>query len=59
MSAIIPRPIDRKETDPMIKSVNSCLKDGMAPDMGFHFICTYKAVSKFGSYRRYLYAKLD
>ena len=59
MSAIIPRPVDHTETDPMIKSVNSCLKHRMAPDMGFHFICTYKAVSKFGSYRRYLYAKLD
>ena len=59
MSAIISRPVYHKDTEPMIKSVNRCLKERMAPDIGFHFICTYKAVSTFGTYRRYLYAKLD
>lgn len=59
VSAIIPRPVDHIETDSMIRSVNKCLKDRMSIDMGFHFVCTYKAVSKFGTFRRYLYAKLD
>lgn len=59
VSAIIPRPVDHSETDSMIKSVNRYLNTRMASDMGFHFIHTYRSVCKFGSYRRYLYAKLD
>ena len=59
ISAIIPRPVDHEDTDSMIRSVNHHLRTKMSRDMGFHFICTYKAVSKFGTYRRYLFAKLD
>lgn len=59
MSAIIPRPIDNTDTDEMVKKVNKCLRSEMAPDLGFHFIETWKAVSKYGTFRRYLYAKKD
>lgn len=59
MSAIIPRPIDHTVTDSMIKAVNNSLRREIGPDLGFHFVETWKAVSKFGSYRRYMYAKLD
>ena len=35
MSAIIPRPVDHKDTDPVVKSVNRFLKDRIDPDMVF------------------------
>ena len=59
MSAILPRPCDHSETDGLIKDVNKCLRTQMSPDLGFHFIESWKAVSKFGTYRRYLFAKKD
>lgn len=59
VSGILPRPVDHDMTDSMIKKVNLCLRTRMSSDLGFKFICTYKAVSKYGTYRRYLYAKLD
>lgn len=59
MSAILPRPVDHDETDEMIKKVNGCLRSIMGPDLGFHFVETWKAVSKFGTFKRYLYAKND
>ena len=42
----------------MIKEVN-ILRTNMAPDLGFHFIETLKAVSGFGTFKRWLYAKND
>lgn len=59
VSSILPRPVDHDITDSMIKKVNLCLRTRMSQDLGFKFICSYKAVVKFGTYRRYLYAKLD
>ena len=59
VSSILPRPVDHSATDDIIKELNSCLKDTMSIDMGFKFICSYKAVSKFGTYQRYLFAKAD
>lgn len=59
ISSILPRPVDHNITDMMIKKVNSYLKTVMSRDMNFKFICSYKAVSKFGTFRRYFFAKLD
>ena len=59
ISAILPRPCDHEFTDPIIKDVNKCLRSAMGPDLGFHFIESWKAVSKFGTYSRYLFAKND
>ena len=59
MSAILPRPCDHEDTDAIIKDVNWCLRSKMGPDLGFHFIESWKAVSKFGTYSRYLFAKND
>ena len=59
MSSKLPRPVDHSATDDIIKEINSCLKHIMSIDMGFKFICSYKAVSKFGTYQRYLFAKAD
>lgn len=59
VSSILPRPIDHSITDGMIKQVNNYLKHRMSRDLNFTFVCSYKAVSKFGTFRRYLFAKLD
>lgn len=59
ISSILPRPLDHVDTDSMIKAVNSHLKTVMASDLNFHFIRSFRAVCKFGTYRRYLYAKKD
>ena len=59
ISSILPRPVDHHVTDPMIKDVNRFLNLEMSKDLGFKFVCSYKAVSKYGTYRRYLFAKLD
>lgn len=59
ISSILPRPVDHHVTDPMIKDVNRFLNLEMSRDLGFKFVCSYKAVSKYGTYRRYLFAKLD
>ena len=59
VSAILPRPVDHDDTDSMIKAVNTELRTKLSQDLGFHFICTYKDFVKFGTYRRYLYAKWD
>ena len=59
ISGILPRPVDHAVTDTMIKKVNNFLRLTMSSDLNFKFISTYKAVSKFGTYRRYLFAKLD
>ena len=56
ISAILPRPVDH---DRMIKKVNKCLRTEMGPDLGFHFVETWKAVSKCGTFSRYLCAKKD
>ena len=57
MSAIIRRPVDHDQTDEMIKNINKCLRSEMGPDLCFHFVETWKAVSKCGTFSRYLYAK--
>ena len=59
ISSILPRPLDHTDTDNMIKKVNTHLRTVMAPDLNFHFIRSYRAFSKYGTYRRYLYAKKD
>ena len=59
ISSILPRPVDHAVTDQMIKNVNTHLRTVMAPDLNFHFIRSFRALSKFGTYRRYLYAKRD
>ena len=59
ISSILPRPLDHVDTDPMIKDVNWHLRLVMASDLNFHFIRSFRAVSKFGTYRRYLFAKKD
>ena len=59
ISSILQRPVDHNVTDPMIKDVNRFLNLEMSRDLGFKFVCSYKAVSKYGTYRRYLFAKLD
>ena len=43
----------------MIKKVNGCLCSIMGPDLAVHFVETWKAVSKFWTFKRYLYAKND
>ena len=58
-SSILPRPVDHNVTDPMIKDVNRFLNLEMSRDFGVKFVCSYKAVSKYGTYRRYRLAKLD
>ena len=59
ISSILPRPLDHTDTDNMIKKVNTHLRTVMAPDLNFHFIRSHRAFSKYGTYRRYLYAKKD
>lgn len=59
VSSILPRPVDHQDTDPKIRKVNAYLKTVMSKDLNFKFICSYKAVSKFGTYSRYLFAKHD
>lgn len=59
VSSILPRPCDHDKTDNMIKDFNKSLRLEMASDLGFHFVESWKAVSKFGTYRRYLFAKKD
>lgn len=59
VSSILPRPCDHADTDSMIKNINKALRLEMASDLGFKFIESWKAVSKFGSFRRYLFAKHD
>lgn len=59
ISAILPRPLDHQVTDQVIREINNKLKNYLAPDLGCKFVCSYKAVCKFGTYRQYLYAKLD
>ena len=66
ISAIIPRPVDHEGTDSMIKSVNHHLRTKMCRDMGgggglyvLYVLIRHTAVSKFGTYRRYLFAKPD
>ena len=53
MSAIIPRSVDRDEIFEMFKKVNGFLRSIMEPDLGFHFVETWKTVSKFGTLNRY------
>ena len=59
VSSILPRPCDHTETDSMIKEINRVLNKEMGPDLGFRFVESWKAVCKFGTYRRYLFAKND
>ena len=59
VSSILPRPVDHSVSDDLIKKVNACLKNVMSADLNFKFACSYKAVVKFGTYRRYLFAKAD
>lgn len=59
VSSILPRPCDHLETDQMIKRVNKALRLHLSSDLGFHFVESWKTVSKFGTYRRYLFAKND
>ena len=59
MSSILPRPVDHLDTDQMIKDVNKCLRLEMSPDLGFRFVESWKAVSGFGTYKRWLFAKRD
>ena len=59
MSSILPRPKDHSVTEKKIFDVNKELRTVMAKDMNFHFIRSYRMFSKFGTYRRYLYAKKD
>lgn len=59
ISSILPRPVDHKITDPVIRDINKYLNSVMSKDLNFKFICSYKAVCKFGSYSRYLFAKHD
>ena len=51
VSSILPRTVSI--TDKMIKNVNRHLKDIMSKDLNFAFVCSYKAVVKGGTYRRY------
>ena len=59
VSSILLQLVDHSATDDLIREINPCLKDTMSVDMGFKFICSYEAVSKFGNYQRYLYAKAN
>ena len=59
VSSILPIPFDHTETDGMIKEINRVLNKEMGPDLGFRFVESWKAVCKFGTYRRYLFAKND
>lgn len=59
VSSILPRPCDHSVTDKVIKDFNKCLRLEMAQDLGFRFVESWKAVTKFGTYRRYLFAKND
>lgn len=59
ISAIIPRPIDHKISDPVIREVNSYLNKKMSKTMNFRFICTYRPFTYCGKIRIELYAKLD
>ena len=57
VSSILPRLVDHSATDDLIRKVNACLKDVMSADFNFKFICSYKAVVKYGTYRRYLFSQ--
>lgn len=59
VSSILPRPLDHSSTDKQIKDINGHLKNKMSHDLNFTFVASYKAVSKYGTYRRYLFAKCD
>lgn len=59
ISAIIPRPRDHSDTDPMIRSVNTYLQKTMSKRLNFHFICTYKPFTYCGKVSLELYAKRD
>lgn len=59
VSSILPRPCDHEYSNDLIKDINKKLRLELAPDLGFHFVESWKAVSKFGTFRRYLYAKND
>ena len=57
ISAIIPRPRDHLDTDPMIRSVNSNLQKKTSKSQNFQFICTYKPFTHCGKVSVELYAK--
>ena len=58
ISAILPRPEDHDDTDSMLKKgLKKCLHTKMGPDLDFDFVETWKAVSKCGTFSKYLYVK--
>lgn len=59
ISSILPRPVDHKITDPVIRRVNAYLQRNMSKSMRFKFICSYKPFMYAGSVRRELFAKRD
>lgn len=59
VSAILPRPIDHKITDPVIREVNSYLNKFMSKDMNFKFVCSYKPFTHGGKVKTELFAKRD
>ena len=59
VSAILPRPVDHFDTDPMIRSVNKHLNKVLSKTLRFTFVPSYKPFMYAGSVRRELFAKKD
>ena len=59
VSAILPRPCDYYESDPMVRDVNSHLNKVLSKDMNFKFVCSYKPFTHCGKPKVGLYAKRD
>ena len=59
ISAIIPRPKDHFDTDPMIRRVNAHLQKVMSKDLNFKFICTNKPFMFAGKIKLEMFAKRD
>ena len=59
VSAILPRPADHSDTDPMIRSVNKQLNKVLSKTLRFKFVPSYKPFMYAGSVRRELFAKKD
>ena len=59
VSSVLPRSAGHSITDKMIKNVSRHLKDVMSKHLNFAFVCSYKAVVKEGTYRKYLFSEKD
>jgi lysophospholipase L1-like esterase len=59
ISSILPRPVDKVETESVIKEVNSRLEKEMSKDLNFKFVKSFRPFLYKGQIKRYLFANLD